>query len=274
MLVLWAAFVLSLAMTPMVLETLRRGGLVRLNYRGNSIPTSCGMVLVLASVPVMALGFYLGIIPLASWGLVLPLFLIASAAFAGLLDDALGGGDTKGFRGHLGALIFEHRLSTGAVKAIIIFLSGVLASTAIARGALDAVLKAFVMALSANLLNLLDTMPGRAIKAYILGTIPVLILTPASSASLAAGAMLGAALGYLPAELRERGMLGDMGSNILGLVLGYFYALNTPPAVQFVYFLFLVAIHVFCERYSLSRVIRSNPLLRFLDGLGRGGDSE
>ena len=63
-----------------------------------------------------------------------------------------------------------------------------------------------LVGLSANALNLFDTKPGRALKAFLIaapgsGFAPVAIL-------------------LLPYDLRERVMLGDSGSNALGAVVG------------------------------------------------------
>ena len=67
---------------------------------------------------------------------------------------------------------------------------------------------AVLVAGSANLLNQLDTKPGRALKAYI-------------GAAFALDAPLGLAVLLLPYDLRERVMMGDAGSNALGALLGF-----------------------------------------------------
>ncbi len=60
-------------------------------------------------------------------------------------------------------------------------------------------------------------------------------------------------------------MLGDTGSNAFGAVLGVAGAIFFPPLWQAVLVVALLAFQVWCERYSLSRVIENNPLLRRLD---------
>ncbi len=104
----------------------------------------------------------------------------------GLADD-LWSGPERGFRAHLRA-----RNTTGVLKLVGIPLVG-LARTRSISGAL-------LVGLTANVLNQLDTRPGRALKAYVL-------------AAPAVDAPLGLAVLLLPYDLREMGMLGDSGSN-------------------------------------------------------------
>ncbi|MCQ6349962.1 hypothetical protein NPL98_28810, partial [Bacillus cereus] len=72
----------------------------------------------------------------------------------------------------------------------------------------------------ANLANLLDLRPGRALK-VVLPPAALLVLAageaerPRRGGTLALAALLPG-LAALPADLRERGMLGDAGANVLG----------------------------------------------------------
>jgi Glycosyl transferase family 2 len=115
------------------------------------------------------------------------------AAGAGLADD-LWSGPERGFRAHLRA-----GRTTGVLKLVAIPLAGALATRKVSGGLL--------VGLAANFLNQLDTRPGRALKAYLLG-------------ALAVGAPVRVAVLLLPYDLRERTMLGDCGSNALGALVG------------------------------------------------------
>ena len=108
---------------------------------------------------------------------------VTAAGGLGALDDLTEREQdrgTKGLRGHLGALA-EGRVTTGAVKllgitAASLFAGTVLAdarrratgsSTPFAATALDAVTSGALVAGTANLLNLLDLRPGRALITQI-----------------------------------------------------------------------------------------------------------
>jgi hypothetical protein len=60
-------------------------------------------------------------------------------------------------------------------------------------------------------------------------------------------------------------MLGDTGSNSLGAILGLAEALYLGRGWQCGLVLALVLFHLWTEKYSLSKAIDRNPLLRGLD---------
>ena len=86
-----------------------------------------------------------------------------------------------------------------------------------ARRAADLVVNAGLIAGSANLLNLFDLRPGRAIK---VGWPSRRCPAPCAGSAAAAAAPFGAAAALLPEDLGERAMLGDAGANALGAMLG------------------------------------------------------
>jgi hypothetical protein len=79
----------------------------------------------------------------------------------------------------------------------------------------------------------------------------------------------GAAIAFFPSDLRERAMLGDTGSNVLGAALGY-GMLQLAPAWRVAVLAALVWLTLVSERRSFGEIIEGSKLLRFLDGLGRG----
>ena len=87
----------------------------------------------------------------------------AGAAAFGGYDDLAGSGDRRGFRGHLGALA-HGELTTGAAKLGGIGATGLAPAPCSAGGPVDALLNAGLIAGGANLVNLFDLRPGRAIK--------------------------------------------------------------------------------------------------------------
>ncbi|MBC7372431.1 MAG: hypothetical protein H7323_00375 [Frankiales bacterium] len=175
------------------------------------------------------------------------------AGAVGAYDDARGGRDqAKGFRGHAAALR-QGRLTGGAVKVLGIGATGLTAAALAGRR--DLLVSGAVVAAGANLLNLLDLRPGRALKA---GALAALALRQPGPAVAAAA--------LLPSDLGERTMLGDCGANALGAVLGLALLQRTParPALAA-----LVAVTAVSEVVSYSRVIDAVPALRWADRLGR-----
>ncbi len=258
--------------------------LARLNYRGRSLPTAAGIVLPLAAILVEAgravVGAF-GIGDAPGIGGVRGLVLLAALAFGllGFIDDLAGGGGgvpaadggaERGFRGHLGALA-KGRVTTGALK---LFGGGVVALLVVAPivGASPARLlaDAALVALSANLANLLDRAPGRTVKCSA-GAFVLLVLGASGTWALSGTAVvLGAALGLLLDDLHERLMLGDAGSNVLGAVLGLGVVAACGPTARDVVLVGVAALNIAGELVSFSTVIDAVPPLRALDRAGRG----
>jgi Glycosyl transferase family 2 len=182
-------------------------------------------------------------LPLVGWAVALrrgP--AVAAVAALGLADD-LWSGPERGFRAHVGA-----GTTTGVLKLVGIPLVGLLA-TRRPSGAL-------LVALAANFLNQLDTRPGRALKAYLLGAVVV-------------RAPLGGAVLLLPYDLRERTMLGDAGSNALGAMLGLSSVSRLTGSSRWLAIGALAGLTFLGERRSLGELIETTPGLSWLDGLGR-----
>ena len=143
--------------------------LQRGNHRGVELPTAGGILLVLTLLVVEAGRAVLGAIGVGDDpGLTVArsevLFAVLGFGFLGLLDDLLGSGNDRGFRGHLRALT-QGRITTGFVK----LLGGagvavvLVATPGFATGR-RLIVDALLIALAANLGNLLDLAPGRTIK--------------------------------------------------------------------------------------------------------------
>jgi len=194
-----------------------------------------------------------------------------AAAFGGY-DDLKGSGARRGFRGHLGALA-RGEVTSGAVKIAGIGATGLAA--AIAAGgrdgegasALDAAINAGLIAGGANLINLFDLRPGRAIKVTLASAAALGAAGPA--ARLAAALPAGAALALMPEDLGERAMLGDSGANALGGMLGAAAATALPRPARIAVLAAVTGLTAASEVVSFTRVIERTPPLRWLDMLGR-----
>jgi hypothetical protein len=182
-------------------------------------------------------------LPVVGWTLALrrdP--AIATIAAIGLADD-LWSGPERGFRRHLRA-----GRTTGVLKLVGIPLVGLLATRKVSG--------ALLVALGANFLNQLDTRSGRALKAYLVGTIVV-------------GAPARSAVFLLPYDLREKAMLGDAGSNALGAMLGLSSVSRLTGRSRWLAIGALAGLTVLGERRSLGELIERTPGLSTLDHLGR-----
>jgi hypothetical protein len=125
------------------------------------------------------------------------------------------------------------------------------------------ILNAGLVAGGANLLNLFDLRPGRAIK---VATASGALLGAAGRDSVAAP--LAAGLALLPEDLGERAMLGDSGANALGAMLGA-SAAGLSRTGRITLLVAIVGITAASEKVSFTKVIARTPALNRLDMLGR-----
>jgi UDP-GlcNAc:undecaprenyl-phosphate/decaprenyl-phosphate GlcNAc-1-phosphate transferase len=277
--VYWVGFPLAIALSLWLLSAgargLRDAGLVRENYRGATLAFPLGAVLATAALAALAPLAFLN--DRADLDLLDPelrrwLPYLLGIAFLGFLDDALGQGAAaltpRGWRGHWRALR-EGILSTGAIKAV-----GALALAAYVvsgRGLEDwrYVADVALLILATNLGNLLDLRPGRAEKGLALLGVGLCLgawtLAPIELLGIFAGPVLvGAWL-----TLRERAMLGDTGSNLVGAIAGVWLLTTLGGTGRLVALAAVVALTIYGELRSISATIDSVPPLRWLDSLGR-----
>ena len=130
------------------------------------------------------------------------------------------------------------------------------------------ILNAGLVAGSANLLNLFDLRPGRAIKVTAVSGVLIGTAGPDRVA-----APLGAALALLPEDLGERAMLGDAGANALGAMLGASAAGLSRPA-RIALLAGIAGLTAASEKVSFTKVIARTPALNWLDMLGRRPPSQ
>jgi hypothetical protein len=130
----------------------------------------------------------------------------------------------------------------------------------------DTLINAGLVAGGANLLNLFDLRPGRAIKVALLAGG---LLAPWQRGRAAAAAPLSAAAALLPEDLGERSMLGDAGANALGAVLGAAAATTLPRPARLGVLAVVIGLTAASEKVSFTKVIERTGPLRRLDMLGR-----
>lgn len=191
-----------------------------------------------------------------------------AAGTVGLVDDLKGNAQAKGLAGHLRALA-HGQVTTGTLKV-----AGIGATAAIAtwpgRPRLRWVSDTITVAGAANLANLFDLRPGRALKVLLAVSLPLVAdLRSASAVPAAAAAVAGAASAALREDLSGATMLGDTGANALGAVVGCSLVGLHSPWARAAATTTVVALTLASERVSFSSVIAGNRVLRALDQWGR-----
>ena len=260
----------------------------RTNFHGVTVSLRGGVAMAGAAVASAAVASALSDQPRAALGGV-----VASlgGGLAGYIDDVDqgahdGGKVAKGLKGHLGALA-HGQVTTGVIKIAGIGASALAASalvgskaTSVGGKAADLALNTVLIAGTANLANLLDLRPGRALKATVLVATPLSYFScaaakPEASASAASAQRLlasglnAAAITALVEDLQETTMLGDTGANAAGALLGTSLAANDSWKLRLGATLGVVGLILASEKVSFSKVIAANPALNWLDQLWR-----
>ena len=194
----------------------------------------------------------------------------AAGLYDDLADETAENKSTKGFKGHLGALR-EGRLSPGLVKMFALIATGLVAAKP-RRDLVGWVVHAGVIAGGANLVNLLDLRPGRALK---LGAV-------VAGAGLAPGTTIcarttrrmvalnaAATAASLPTDLTERTMLGDTGANALGAAVFATWAQGRSTRARLLALTLIAAATLLSEKVSFSKIIENTPPLKAWDDWGR-----
>jgi len=288
----------------------------RTNFHGVTVTLRGGVAMAGAAVASAAVASALSDQPRAALG---GAVAALGGAVAGYIDDVDqgahdGGKVAKGLKGHLGALA-HGQVTTGVIKIAGIGASALAASalvgskaTSVGGKVADLALNTVLIAGTANLANLLDLRPGRALKATVLVATPLSYFscaaakTPASGASvtsatasvasgasgaasatpaapasaspasaqrLLASGLNAAAITALVEDLQETTMLGDTGANAAGALLGTSLAANDSWKLRLGTTLGVVGLILASEKVSFSKVIAANPALNWLDQLWR-----
>lgn len=244
----------------------------RTNVRGAPVPVAVGVLLpivLVAAASVIVLGDSAGWFEVPRAPLLTTVLAATGFGLLGLLDDLAGDGGSRGFGGHLRALADRH-LTTGAVKlfgggAVAVLVASTVSDERPARLLADAAL----IALSANLANLLDRAPGRVGKAALAAAVPIALVAGLDERLVGPVVVLGAMVALLGPDLREQLMLGDTGANVVGATLGLAVVMTAAASTRSIVLAVVLALNLLSERISFSEVIDRTPPLRALDRFGR-----
>jgi len=270
-LVLLAGF-LSAAITFVLVFRLRHLRAPRaVNYRGERLPVVLGLAITaglaaeLLTVALVDAGQYrLFPSPRAGLEILASILLV----FAGGLVDDVQPSRVHGLVRHFHEL-FRGRVTSGIVKLAVAVVAAAVFGVATRQHGLRLALCIPTVAGAANLWNLLDVAPGRAIKWFLPAGAVALALKPTYGFAPFESAALGGGLIALPFDLAEVAMLGDSGAYALGFVAGAGLFLRLSTVGVAIALAVVVALHVLAETVTLTRLIRAAPPLRWLDDLGR-----
>jgi UDP-GlcNAc:undecaprenyl-phosphate/decaprenyl-phosphate GlcNAc-1-phosphate transferase len=270
------ALLAAAVLAPPLLKGMEQSRHVHSNYRGRLLPFPFGVLVpaaaLLALVPLTLIArfapsalFHPELEPIALY--------VLGIALLGLIDDAFGSGTgraeaPRGWRGH-GAALMRGELSTGALKAVGSVGLGLLAMDQFGLSDGRWLLATGVLVLATNVFNLLDLRPGRSIKAFVLLGAALTIGSGQTRSLWALGLLTAPALVAGAYDLRERAMLGDTGSNLLGALAGMWLVLTLSGTGQLIALILLAGITVYGEIRSISSLIERTPGLRELDSWGR-----
>ncbi len=238
----------------------------RTNHRGEAVTLLAGPAVAIGGIAAAAVA------PASPRNRLAAVLACGGAAAFGGYDDLAGDRSASGFRGHLGALA-RGEVTSGTVKLAGIGATAVVAALVAAgpdgsrpaRPA-DRLLRAGLVAGGANLINLFDLRPGRAIKAAILAG-GLLAAAPGGAAAVTPA--LASAIALLPEDLGEHAMLGDAGANALGALLGVTAGTTLSRRGQVGALAVIVTLTAASEFVSFTQVIERTGPLRWLDLLGR-----
>ena len=247
----------------------------RTNFHGRTVSLAGGPALAAAATATAALGAGTGRLAVAAT------LAGGGSGAVGFYDDIVGARPdqkaSKGFRGHVAALR-DGKITSGMIKIVGVGAAAFGAAVLVEADApgprsragrlVNIVLGTGVIAGTANLLNLLDLRPGRALKAGGLLAAP---FAAGGAAGLLAGP-IGAAASLLPADLDEEIMLGDAGANSLGALIGLSAVTRMGIGGRAALFAAIAALTAASEKVSFTKVIAETPVLRELDALGRRTD--
>ena len=260
------SLILSYIGLPMINKMLINSNTLCENYKGEKIPMSLGLLFVFVqsiTISLIRIGFNLT-------GNITDLYLYSYIfmGLVGLLDDLIGDKKVKGLKGHIKSF-FKGTLTTGAIKAGIGFFVSLYISILISKDVWEVLVNTFVIALFTNLINLFDLRPGRAIKVFITISLIFIFTNIDKNYNYIIYSLYGLILPYMSLDFKAKAMMGDVGSNIIGLTLGIICAVTYSFMGKIIILILLIGIHILAEKISFSKIIDKNPILKYIDSIGR-----
>ena len=120
-----------------------------------------------------------------------------------------------------------------------------------------------------NIINLFDLRPGRAGKVFLLLSLVLIVTSFAKNYNFIIYSAIGIMMVYIRYDLKARAMMGDIGSNALGMTIGTFCVVTHSLNIKIIYLIVLILLHIISEVSSFSKIIKNNKFLTYLDNIGR-----
>lgn len=262
------AFIIPMIITCSIkkylLQILNRPICLRENYKKDLIPVCGGIIFIPTMILSVAI---LNVLGYKDNYVFLILLAVIIMSYIGLLDDLLGDRSVTGLKGHL-KMLLHGKLTTGGLKAIMGFLIAFIVSFNLNNnGIIDITINTLIIALFTNFINLLDLRPGRAGKVFFILSIIFLIYGKGNPFYLLI--LLSIVIIYIPSDLKSSVMMGDTGSNVLGVSLGIASITIFGFNIRIIILSLLILMHFVTEKYSLTKIIEKNRVLNYIDMLGR-----
>jgi UDP-N-acetylmuramyl pentapeptide phosphotransferase/UDP-N-acetylglucosamine-1-phosphate transferase len=264
--ILIISYLLNKLIIPLFGRLYINAGFIKENYKGELIPNAMGIIYVLN---VLIIALLLVMFTASNNYVEIFVFIlgILTMGFIGLLDDFIGDNFVKGFKGHI-KMLLSLKLTTGGLKAVLGGIVSILISSLISIDFINFLINTLIISLFTNFINLMDLRPGRAIKVFMIFSLPSLFYV-SRIYKIILVCFIGASLAYFPYDIKGRSMLGDIGSNCLGIILGII-ATSYTMYIKILLVVFLGLANLYSEKHSITKFIGKNKLLNFLDELGRG----
>lgn len=261
------SIVTTLIVSPFIFKMLLKNGSVALNYREETIPVGMGLLFVLVQSILMFTStiYLIGIDQSIILSYIICIILIG---LIGMIDDFIGEEDIKGFKGHIKSL-FKGRLTTGGLKAVVGLLLAIIFSVFLSNNLIEMIVNVLLVTLFTNIINLFDLRPGRSNKVFLLLSTVLIITANIIDYNFIIYSAMGIILVYIRYDLKAKSMMGDVGSNALGMTLGTFCVLTQTLNLKLIYLIILIVLHIISEFSSFSKIIKNNKFLNYLDNIGR-----
>lgn len=260
----------GLLILPLILKFIKSNAKYKCNYRNKEVYGSAGIAFIPGILFLCTIYLYIEKIICNRMEINVFLILIGvlSAAFTGYIDDNTDD-PVKGIFKHIKQLL-SGNITSGSIKAVTGIIVSFIISLIINNSSIDILISLLIISMTQNFINLLDLRPGRAVKSYFFLSILSLLSLNVSTIFISINLfMIIILFFYIPYEFKEIFMMGDTGSNVLGIIIGITIASSDNYLFKLFTLFILLYAQLFAETGSISALIEHNAILNLIDKAGR-----